>query len=201
MNEKFFLMPEDKQTRMINAAYKVFSQNKYKKAPMSEIADEGNISKALLFHYFHNKLELYMYLWKKAIQLTKQAEQEYEVYGTDDFFEMLRRGLRAKCELMKKYPYLALFSMNAYYEEEPEIKAQIQKSFQAVSDQSVNDILKHIKKPNLRNDLEFTKIYKEILYASDGFLLQKYRLHNFDVDTFYREYMELIAFWEEAYKI
>ena len=38
MNDKFFKLPLEKQRRIINAAYKVFSENSYKKAPMSEIA-------------------------------------------------------------------------------------------------------------------------------------------------------------------
>lgn len=45
MNDKFFKLPLEKQRRIINAAYKVFSENSYKKAPMSEIADESGISK------------------------------------------------------------------------------------------------------------------------------------------------------------
>lgn len=64
MNQRFFLLQEERQQIIINAAYKVFAQHEYKKAPMSEIATEGNISKALLFHYFGNKLELYLYLWR-----------------------------------------------------------------------------------------------------------------------------------------
>ena len=44
--------------------------------PMSEIAEAAGISKALLFHYFHNKKELYRemywasegYLWEKVQQ-------------------------------------------------------------------------------------------------------------------------------------
>ena len=55
MNEKFFNLPVEKQERIINAGYRVFSQNSYKKSPMSEIADAAGISKSLLFHYFLNK--------------------------------------------------------------------------------------------------------------------------------------------------
>ena len=33
MNEKFFYLPEEKQQAIINAGYRVFSQNSYKKAP------------------------------------------------------------------------------------------------------------------------------------------------------------------------
>ena len=58
MNKKFFTLPTEKQRRIINAAYKVFSDNSYPKAPMSEIAEEGNISKSLLFHYFTNKKDV-----------------------------------------------------------------------------------------------------------------------------------------------
>lgn len=33
MNEKFYRLPLEKQQRIINAGYRVFSQNSYKKAP------------------------------------------------------------------------------------------------------------------------------------------------------------------------
>ena len=38
MNEKFYALPEEKQSQILNAAYKVFAMNQYKKAPTSEIA-------------------------------------------------------------------------------------------------------------------------------------------------------------------
>ena len=41
MNEKFYSLPEEKQRKIINAGYRVFSQNSYKKSPMSEIASEA----------------------------------------------------------------------------------------------------------------------------------------------------------------
>ena len=45
MNEKFFSLPQKKQQAIINAGYRVFSQNSYKNSPMSEIAMEAGISK------------------------------------------------------------------------------------------------------------------------------------------------------------
>ena len=51
MNEKFFSLPIEKQEAIINAGYRVFSENSYKKSPMSEIADAAGISKSLLFYY------------------------------------------------------------------------------------------------------------------------------------------------------
>ncbi|MEE0265130.1 MAG: TetR/AcrR family transcriptional regulator [Acutalibacteraceae bacterium] len=122
MNDKFFELPIEKQRRIINAAYRVFSENSYKKAPMSEIAEEGNISKSLLFHYFTNKKDLYMYLWDNACEITTQAIREYKTLDTDDFFKMLRRTLLYKCSVMRDYPYMYAFSLRAYYETDTEIK-------------------------------------------------------------------------------
>ena len=73
MNDKFYALPEKKQSQILNAAYKVFATSQYKKAPTAEIAAEAGISKSLLFHYFHNKLELYLFLWKYAADLTKKT--------------------------------------------------------------------------------------------------------------------------------
>lgn len=68
MNEKFYSLPEEKQRKIINAGFRVFSQNSYKKSPMNEIADLAGISKSLLFHYFHNKRELYLFCGIKPVK-------------------------------------------------------------------------------------------------------------------------------------
>lgn len=77
MNERFFSLPAEKQPAIINAGYRVFSQNSYKNSPMSEIADAAGISKSLLFHYFHSKKELYMFLWDKCAQITIEYLTKY----------------------------------------------------------------------------------------------------------------------------
>ena len=45
-------------------------------------------------------------------------------------------------------------------------------------------------------DLEFTNIYKEILYASEGMMKSWYRTGNYDVNVFEQEYLEMIHHWE-----
>lgn len=62
MNPKFYDLPLKKQQAILNAGFHVFSQNSYKKSPMREIAETAGISKSLLFHYFQNKKDLYLFL-------------------------------------------------------------------------------------------------------------------------------------------
>ena len=199
MNEKFFTLPLEKQQRIINAAYKVFAQNCYKKAPMSEIAYEGEISKALLFHYFKNKKDLYMYLWDNAMELTKKSIRYYETTQTTDFFEMLKRSLLAKCSLMRDYPYIYQFSLQAYYETDPEIKQVIQLSFSDASQASEKIVYETIDATSLRNDIEFGVMYQEIIYAVDGYMLSKYRSGKINVDEIEKDIDLLIDFWRKVY--
>lgn len=199
MNDKFFALPIEKQRRIINAAYRVFSENSYKKAPMSEIAEEGNISKSLLFHYFTNKKDLYMYLWDNACEITTQAIREYKTLDTDDFFEMLRRTLLSKCSVMRDYPYMYAFSLRAYYETDTEIKDSIQGDFNVASKESEMLVIEKIDKSKLRKDIDIKIMYAEILYAVDGYMLQKYRMNRIIPDEIEKETGALIDFWEKVY--
>lgn len=103
-------------------------------------------------HYFHNKLELYIFLWDQAEKLTREAKEKYKVYETDDIFEILRLGLAAKCMLMRKYYYISLFSINAFYEDEPTIKEIIEKRIRSGTDDAYQTIARIINRDNLRED-------------------------------------------------
>lgn len=199
MNDKFFQLPLEKQQRIMNAAYKVFSQNSYKKAPMSEIADESGISKALLFHYFANKLELYMFLWNRSIEQIHKASSEYCVVDTTDFFEMLHRSLLAKCSVIRSYPYLYQFAVNAYYEQEPKIKYNIQESFRLVSKDSEDILWKIVDVSRLRQDIDVTLMYQEILWTSDGYLRQMILSGELEADQMEKDFERMIEQWKKVY--
>src|SRR5574344_434793 len=100
---------------------------------------------------------------------------------------------------MRNYPYLYLFSMNAYYTECIEIKEEIVKSFDQMSQQSLTLVLEKIDNVRFRNDLKLEDVYHEILLASDGFMLKHYRSNEMNIDEIEKQYANLIAFWKKAY--
>lgn len=199
MNYKFFQLPMEKQQRIINAAYKVFSENNYKKAPISEIADEGGVSKALLFHYFTNKLELYMFLWNSSIEQIHKASSEYRVTDTTDFFEMIHRSLLAKCSVIRSYPYLYQFAVKAYYEQEPKIKSSIQESFYAVNKSSENILWETVDVSKFRQDIDIRLVYQELLWTSDGYLRQMVLSGELDADKMENDFERMIGQWKKVY--
>ena len=112
---------------------------------------------------------------------------------------MMRRGLMAKCAMMRKYTFLSLFSVNSYFETEPDIQSIIQPDVQDAAKTTLEMLLSILNRDFIRKDMEFVRIYKEILYASEGMLKSWYRAGNYDVTVFEREYLEMINHWEMVY--
>lgn len=199
MNEKFFSLPEEKQLAIINAGYRVFSQNSYKKCPVSEIADEAGISKSLLFYYFRNKRELYLFLIKNAADTTYKHLYEFGCGEEDDFFEIMYRGLKAKVALMKKYPDLTLFTLKAYYETDPEICGDIRKIIGRIASLDNNAKMLKIDPEQFVEGIDLHMMYMDMYLASEGYLWEKTHQGKFDADEVERDFERMIDFWKKLY--
>lgn len=200
MNEKFFNLPEEKQLKIINAGYRVFSQDSYKKAPMNEIAEIAGISKSLLFFYFHNKKELYLYLWDNATEVTKQYLTEYHCYEPGDLFEMMERTMRAKFKMMEIYPYMSQFTIRAFYEKDKSVCSEIQSSFCKWMEIKSEIALGSLNPDEFIDGLDLKMMYREMYLAAEGYLWELSQQNKFDVAEMEKDFEKLIDFWKSIYK-
>lgn len=199
MNEKFFSLPAEKQRAILNAGYRVFSQNSYKKSPMSEIAAAAGISKSLLFHYFYNKRELYLFLWETCARVTVAYLQKYGCYEQTDLFESMYRGLQAKVRIMKQYPNMGAFALKAYYEKDPAVCEDIQKSFAERVAFRTNRNLLHLDPAQFLPGLDLEMMYRNMYWASEGYILEKLKQGGIDADQMEADFVQLIEFWKQIY--
>ena len=200
MNEKFFSLPEAKQQAIINAGYRVFSQNSYKNSPMSEIAEAAGISKALLFHYFHNKKELYLFLWDKCAETTIETMSRYDCYGQTLLFEAMERGMRAKMEIIRRYPDMGVFTIRAFYEKDEEICAAIQESYHRYFNLKADQTRLNLDPAQFVPGVDVAMMYREMYWASEGYLWEKVQQGGaMDIDQMEKDFMELLKFWKSVY--
>lgn len=199
MNEKFFSLPEQKQQAIINAGYRVFSQNSYKNSPMSEIAGAAGISKSLLFHYFHNKKELYLFLWDKCAETTIEFLTRYECYGQKELFESMERGMRAKLEIMRLYPDMASFTIRAFYEKDPEINAAVQESYHRYFNLKADKTRLNLDPEQFIPGLDIPMMYREMYWASEGYLWEMVQSGNLDIAQMEKVFTSLMKFWKSIY--
>ena len=199
MNERFFSLPAEKQQAIINAGYRVFSQNSYKNSPMSEIADAAGISKSLLFHYFHNKKELYMFLWDKCAKITIEFLTKYNCYGQKNLFESMEKGMKAKMEIIRLYPDMANFTIKAFYEKDPDISAAVQESYHKYFNLKADRTLLNMNPEQFIPGLDLEMMYKDMFWASEGYLWEKSQSGSLDAKEVERDFLKLIAFWKKLY--
>lgn len=199
MNEKFFSLPEEKQLAIINAGYRVFSRNSYRKSPVSEIAAEAGISKSLLFHYFKNKRELYLFLLDNAARTTYIYLYNFGCHEEEDIFEIMHKGLKAKVALMKKYPDLTMFTIKAYYENDPEIRDGIQEIIGRTASFEANEKFLKMDKGRFVEGIELQDMYMDMYLASEGYLWEKSQLGQLDVDEVEKDFEKMIEFWKKIY--
>lgn len=116
MNEKFFDLKREKQDRMINAGLKVFAKNGYRHATTDDIVKEAGISKGLLFHYFTNKVGVYVFLMDYSVRFLLLELSRNVKKDTTDFYEMLKQMENGKLQVLKNYPYMQAFLDKAFEE-------------------------------------------------------------------------------------
>ena len=199
MNERFFSLPAEKRQAILNAGYRVFSQNSYKNSPMSEIAGAAGISKSLLFHYFRNKKELYLFLWDNCAETTIEFLSRYGCYDQTDLFESMERGMRAKMEIIRLYPDMGSFVIKAFYEKDAEICAAIQESYHKYFNLKADRTRLNLDPAQFLPGLDVAMMYREMYWAAEGYLWEMVQRGSVDIEQMEKDFMNLMAFWKSVY--
>jgi TetR/AcrR family transcriptional regulator len=168
MNSKYFDLPSEKQKNLINAGYKAFSLYPYKKASMSIIAEEANISKSLLFYYFKNKKEYYLFLFETAFDFLKAEKTKVTEDEKIDLFELTDRSVRQRILIMHDYPCLMKFAARAYYESDPNVQQDLQTKKEEMTQLGIREILDSIDYGQLQDTSDAEVLVNIILFIAEG---------------------------------
>lgn len=199
MNEKFYELAEEKQKRIINAGFRVFSQNSYKKSPVSEIAAAAGISKSLLFYYFRNKKELYLFLWNEGTKITMEYLERYGCYRQSTFFDMLEQGLKTKLQIMRLYPDMAAFILKAYYEKDEAVRGEIQLSYKKCLSNEAFRCLTQLDPDEFVPGIDLEMMYWDMYWATEGYVWERIQRGEINVDQMEQDFGRLVDFWKSIY--
>ncbi|RXI96345.1 TetR/AcrR family transcriptional regulator [Anaerobacillus alkaliphilus] len=173
MNTKFFEIDPIKQRKIVNAAMREFAHKGYKKASTNEIVKDSGISKGLLFHYFRNKKELYLYLFDRAVEIANEEFYAGIKFTETDVIKIWRKMALLKFNLMRQFPEIINFIMSAYFEEAEEVVVELQGRKEHFNPAKVNDLFINIDASKFREDLEVDKVLQVITWTMEGVIEQE----------------------------
>lgn len=169
MFSKFLKIQEEKQERILDAAMREFAQKGFENASTNEIVKQADISKGILFHYFKNKKNLFLFLYDYCINL--YINEFYKKINMDetDIFIKLRECSLIKLELLMKYPEIFVFIEVAYREKSKEIKGDLKIINEDLKIDNYNKIFENIDTSKFKEDLDIKKCINIIIWTIEGF--------------------------------
>lgn len=168
MNLRYFELPMEKQKNLINAGYKVFALHSYKKASIATIAEAANISKSLLFYYFKNKKEYYLFLFDTGIKFANEQKVKKFNEAKCDLFELINATVERRMKLIQEYPYLYKFITKAYYDDFEEIKSDIDKRKTLILQLGKEELINLVDKNKLKNSSDINVLINIVLSIAEG---------------------------------
>jgi AcrR family transcriptional regulator len=176
MFSKFFNLEKEKQDRILNAAIKEFAQKGYNNASTNEMVKEAGISKGLLFHYFQNKKQLYLYLYDQSVDLLVNEVLEKINMLETDFIVRIRQTALVKMEMLQKYPHIFKFVESAYMEDANEVKAELEIRQSQYIKVNTQRIFEGIDTSRFREGIDLQKALKVVTWTFEK--MAEEALHN-----------------------
>jgi len=195
MRESFYSLGEEKQSRIINAAMTVFSRSPYSKASTDDIAAMADISKGSLFYHFRNKKELYCDLYEYSCKKIYDKIDESSAMEETDFFERNVKIVEARVCVMIEYPNIFDFALQAYYETDLTVEADIKSINQRVLKDANIKLNENIDTTRFKQKEDISKAIKMLIWIGEGFLKERKvegRLNLEEIQAEIYEYMELL---------
>lgn len=165
MFSKFLNLEKEKQDRILNAAIKEFAEKGYDRASTNEIVKEAGISKGLLFHYFQNKKQLFLFLFDYCYETIADEFYKKINYQETDFFKRIRHAVMVKMELLATYPDIIKFVQEVFFEESAEIKVEFDKKKSELTHINLEKVYEGIDYSKFRDDVDLAKIIKIISWT------------------------------------
>ncbi|MBT2755514.1 TetR/AcrR family transcriptional regulator [Mesobacillus foraminis] len=179
MISKFLSLNQDKQERILNAAAQEFAQKGYANASTNEIVKAAGISKGLLFHYFNNKKDLYLFLYNHFVDVLMHEFFANLEDTEQDIFLKIKKIMLLKSQLMKKHPEIFNFMMSAYMEDSTEVKNDLDQRHSEMLQHSYSTIFSKIDPSLFKEGTDVKRAINIILWTLEGFsnqVLEKAKL-------------------------
>ena len=187
---KFEQLPEEKQSRIVNASISEFAEKDYETASMNTVVNLAGISKGSLFNYFKTKSVLYDHIYQLALGEVKLYLRDVRDETIDLSFEnRLSKVVDSGVLFITEHPRLARIYFRLVYSGDSPNREKIVSELQAMSNDYLGNIIQDAMD---RNELNPNLDKSQSVFFLDAVLnrfLKEYHLvmNQRSQDTFDKE--------------
>jgi AcrR family transcriptional regulator len=101
------LTPNERRDQLLDVGAELFSEHPFEDVSMEQVAERADVSRALVYHYFANKKELFAAIWKRAHdELLESATFD----GSAPLVDQVRRVLTAHYSFYEQHAPLVFLA-------------------------------------------------------------------------------------------
>lgn len=179
--------------KILDTCFNVFVRYGYANTSTTMLAEAAGISKALIFHHFKSKKELYLSVLDRCIEKGRIEMGFDTLLENQDFFEAKEKFSIIKFHYYKRNPDLMRIMREAFYMTPDELKMEIKEKYGTLLANNEKEWKRLFKKVSLREGVNPEQAFKLVMLTLDYFD-NKYLLeieNDDDLDeTYLREFLE-----------
>lgn len=173
MYESFENLPEEKKKNIIYVCIEEFAEKGYENASTNTIVKKAKISKGILFHYFQNKKNLYLYMLDYVIENFTDKLYSLNVKLSPDIFERLMQIGFIKLRMAYAEPLMYKMLFQVFIKTPDALKEDIGERYSKIYAEALSKLYDGLDMSKFRKDIDIQKAIEIIGIFLDG-LQRKY---------------------------
>lgn len=155
--------------KILDTSFEVFARYGYANSSTTMLADAAGISKALIFHHFKSKKELYLSVLDRCFEKGRIEMGFDTLWDNQDFFEAKEKSSIIKFHYYKNNPSLTKIIREAFYATPNELKIEIKTKFEKLFLNNENEWKRKFEKVSLKEGVDREQAFRLVMLTLDYF--------------------------------
>ncbi|RPF53391.1 TetR/AcrR family transcriptional regulator [Aquisalibacillus elongatus] len=189
---------EESKQKIVTAALREFAENGYNRASTNSIVKRAGVGKGMLYYYFKNKYELYVYLITQSLGVIEEHVNKQINLDETDFFERYRQTVDIEMKVYMENADFFNFMSYVFVMENDHLPNDLSDSIEQLKTEGFGSLYKNIDLTKFRDDIDVEKALQLIQWALDGYqqqLIERLKgtdFSNFEFEVYQKEFMEYL---------
>ncbi|SER04202.1 TetR/AcrR family transcriptional regulator [Piscibacillus halophilus] len=196
---------EETQKKIVSAALEEFAEKGYDQASTNRIVKRAGVGKGMLYYYFKNKKELYLYLVENSLEAIEHEYINKIDLSETDFFERLQEIVEFKMKVYFKHSGFFNFMSQVLVMESSHLPDNLANRIDTLRTEGMGKLYQNVDYSRFRDDLDVEKTLQLIQWSLDGYAnsiierLKGIDFSQFEYESYHEEFMEYLEVLKKAF--